>query len=136
MAGSLRPGRGNPMKARSMLATALAVAMIASRYGFATAAPQVDSRSTARIDRALQRGRYTSRSERTLPKNFLPAVVAANRLGRYFVVMKASSVAQRIRASNISGAQQRVAKALALQSQEGAIRKAQSMGARIVFRYG
>ncbi len=124
------------MKARSMLATALAVAMIASLYGFASAAPQVDSRSTARIDRALQRGRYTSRSERTLPKNFLPAVVAANRLGRYFVVMKASSVAQRIRASNISGAQQRVAKALALQSQEGAIRQAQSMGARIVFRYG
>jgi minor extracellular serine protease Vpr len=124
------------MKVRSMLSTALAVFMIASLYSFAGAAPQGDEQAKARAERALQRGRYNKRAEQVLPKNFVPAVAAANRLGRYYVEMKGSSVADRIRSSKISGAQQTQARALALRSQEGAIRQAQSLGGRIIFRYG
>jgi subtilisin family serine protease len=125
------------MKVRSMLATALAFVMITSLYSFASAAPRVDKKAASRIERALQRGRYTGRSERLLPKNFRPAVAAAfNRLSRYYVVMKAPSVAQRINSSHISGPQQSAAKQLALRSQDGAIRQAQSAGGRVVFRYG
>jgi subtilisin family serine protease len=124
------------MKVRSMLAAALAVLMISSVYGFAGAAPQSDAQSKARIERALQKSRFMKRAERGLPKNFVPAVAAAKRLGRYYVEMKASSVADRIRSSRISGTQQTQARALALQSQEAAIRQAQSLGGRIIFRYG
>jgi subtilisin family serine protease len=120
------------MKVRSVLSTALAVFMIASLYSFAGAAPRSDARSKARA----QAGRYTSRLETTVPKNFVPAVAAAKRLGRYYVVMKASSVADRIRSSRISGSDQSQAKALALRSQESAIRQAQSLGGRVIFRYG
>jgi subtilisin family serine protease len=124
------------MKVRSMLAAALAVLMVSSVYGFAGAAPQSDAQAKARIQRALQKSRFLKRAERALPKNFVPAVAAANRLGRYYVEMKGSSVADRIRSSQISGAQQSQARALALQSQEGAIRQARSLGGRIIFRYG
>jgi subtilisin family serine protease len=123
------------MKVRSMLSTALAVFMIASLYSFAGAAPQGNEQAKARIERALQRGRY-ARSEWTLPKNFVPAVAAANRLGRYYVEMKAASVADQIHSGSISEAQQTQAKTLALRSQENAIRQARSLGGRVIFRYG
>jgi subtilisin family serine protease len=126
------------MKVRSVLSTALALVMIASLYSFAGAAPRSKERSASRIRHSVHGGRYTSRAERLLPKKFVPAVAGSSRLGRYFVVMKAAGVAQRVAAAHgrLSGADQRQAQALALQSQGGAIRQAQSMGGRIVFRYG
>jgi minor extracellular serine protease Vpr len=123
------------MKVRSMLAAAVAVVMIASIYGLAGASPGAGAKSS-RVERALQRGRFNSRAERLVPKKFVPAVAASNRLGRYYVVMKAPSGAQRFAAGARSAAAQSQSKAAALQSQDGAIRQAQSEGGRVVFRYG
>jgi subtilisin family serine protease len=123
------------MKVRSVLATALAVVMIASIYGLGEASPGTRGKSS-RAERALQRGRFNKRAERLAPKKFVPVVAATNRLGRYFVVMKAPSLAQRFAAGARSGAAQRQSRAAALQSQEAAIRQAQSQGGRIIFRYG
>jgi minor extracellular serine protease Vpr len=127
------------MKVRSVLSTAVAVAMLATLSGLADAAPRVPGKSTKGMDRALSRSRFTSRAEGTLPKGFVPAVAAQSRLHRYYVVMRAPAVAQRISQSGgkgLSGAEQRRARQGALQSQEGAIRQARSQGGKIVFRYG
>jgi subtilisin family serine protease len=129
------------MKVRSVLSTALAVLMIGSLYSFAGASPSAKGRSKSHAGRDLRRGGFASRDERAVPKKFVPAVAATSRVGRFYVVMKAPGVAQRVVAarsagSRPSGADQRRAKAQALQSQEGAIRQARSMGGKIVFRYG
>jgi subtilisin family serine protease len=72
-----------------------------------------------------------------LPKGYLPAVAATQRLARYFVVLKAPSVAQRIASRGaLSSVAQRRAKTDAVAAQAGALAQAQSLGGTIVFKYG
>jgi subtilisin family serine protease len=114
------------MRRRSILILALVAGLImaipglsnASRDGFA--------------------GRLNRRAEtRGAPKGFVPEVAAASRLSRYFVVMKAPSVADRVHAQGrLAPFAARQTKTTALQMQAAAISQARSEGARIVFRYG
>ncbi len=80
-----------------------------------------------------ERGRAATRNERILPDGFRPAVLSMNRLGRYFVVMKAPSLAQR--GARLGAADQRAAVSSTFASQETAIREAASLGGTVVFRY-
>jgi subtilisin family serine protease len=77
-----------------------------------------------------------------MPKGFVPAVARAARsqTGRYFVVMRAASVAAakkgaRAAGRTYSGEQQRATSDAALRSQDSAIADARSRGGSIVFRY-
>ena len=80
-------------------------------------------------------------SERALPDGYLPAVARAQKLGRYFVEMKAPSVSDTMRRggrvvqTRTSGASQQDAKRAALRSQSGAIAQAKSLGGSVTFRY-
>src|SRR6266542_5970973 len=77
--------------------------------------------------------RATRRGEANL-KGFIPAVAAsAGSLSRYYVVMRAPSVADRVLSANragtpLSGAAQSQAKQDALASQAGALAQAGSLG--------
>ena len=91
---------------------------------------------------AGHRGRSALRdTERTLPDGFAPAVVRAKQLGRYFVEMKADSVADVLlrRGARSEGppgaALQQTAATAASRSQEGAIAQARSLGGTVSFRY-
>ncbi|MDQ3879130.1 MAG: S8 family serine peptidase, partial [Actinomycetota bacterium] len=72
---------------------------------------------------------------------FTPAVAAQQRLGRYFVVMRGPAVADAEKSATRSGArlaesgQQAVFDA-ARRSQEAAISETESLGGRVVYRYG
>lgn len=83
-------------------------------------------------------GRSDLRARATLPEGFVPAVADVQRgPGRYFVVMRGWSVAQKLRSSGGSlsdGDQRRMARE-ALGSQKAALGEARSMGGRVVFRY-
>jgi subtilisin family serine protease len=81
-------------------------------------------------------------AESTLPDGFVPAAIRARQLGRYFVEMKADSVAQVLTRAGagsggdgVSAAQQQDAATAALRSQEGAIAQARSLGGQVTFRY-
>lgn len=81
-------------------------------------------------------------TESTLPDGFVPAAVRARQIGRYFVEMKADSVADvLLRRGALSGGgavsapEQQDAASAALRAQEGAIAQAKSLGGTISFRY-
>ncbi|HEX9124609.1 MAG TPA: S8 family serine peptidase [Actinomycetota bacterium] len=74
------------------------------------------------------------RERRALPKGFVPAVARADRPARYFVQMKAPSMAE-IGGTRLAPAAQSRAVDTALGSQEAAIGQARSLGGTIVFRY-
>ena len=117
---------GSKMKRRAALILVVSIALIAGSPGL----------SVASRDRST--GRSNRRAETTgAPKGFVPAVAAAHRLARYFVVMKAPAVADRmLGAGGVAPSAQPLAKAEALASQSGAIAQARSLGGQIVFRYG
>jgi subtilisin family serine protease len=83
-------------------------------------------------------GRFNRRAEtRGAPKGFVPAVAAAGATSRYFVVMKAPAVADRMRGGgSLAPSVRRQARVNALSSQAAAISQARSVGGRVVFRYG
>lgn len=93
--------------------------------------------------RDRQEGRDRLRNaEGDVPDGFVPAVLRARQLGRYFVEMKADSVADAIRrhgpswgSSPTSAPAQRDAATAALRSQAGAIAQAKALGGTITFRY-
>ena len=70
---------------------------------------------------------------------YVPAVIRARQLGRYFVEMKSPSAADVLRRSGAGSSVSRPtqdAAAAALRSQEGAIGQVRSLGGSVVFRYG
>ena len=73
-------------------------------------------------------------------ERYTPAILAANRLSRYFVVMKSPSLVEQVKKAEAKGqgmspAQQRSAVRDAMTSQEAAIRQARSLGSQVFFRY-
>jgi minor extracellular serine protease Vpr len=115
------------MRRRTILILALTAAMVA-------AVPGLSSASRDGFD-----GRSTRRAEvRGAPKGFVPEVAAAARLSRYFVVMKAPAVFDRVHAATgrVAASAERQTRATALASQTAAISQARADGGRIVFRYG
>jgi subtilisin family serine protease len=80
-------------------------------------------------------------AETTLPDGFLPAMIRARQLGRYFVEMKAPAAADALlrrgagTADLTSAPQQQDAASAALRAQEGAIAQARSLGGQVTFRY-
>jgi subtilisin family serine protease len=116
-------------KMRSLIA-------IATLFGLIVAVPGLSSarQATGSSPRAERRSEGAFRK-------FTPAVATAHRLSRYFVVMKAPSVAQRVISARHAGAPlasaaQGQAKRDALAAQSGALAQARSAGGQIVFRYG
>lgn len=105
------------MRRRALAASAL-VALVALSVPAAVAAPD--------------RGRQSSRDESILPAGFRPAILSMDRTGRYFVMMDVPSVVDRGR---LAPAAQRAAAAAAFRSQAAAIAEAESLGARVIFRY-
>lgn len=116
------------MRGRSVLLVPVLLALLVAAPGKAADRPGV-----------LRDHRATARAEVNMPKGFVPAV-AASRVGRYFVVMKAPSVADQVRAAGhartVSAAAQRATYHAALRSQDAAVRDAKSRGGLVVFRYG
>jgi subtilisin family serine protease len=80
--------------------------------------------------------RENRRAEGGAAENYVPMAIRADRLGRYFVVMKAPSLADQAKGKELSGATQKTLVAQALASQNAAIADARSRGGRIAFRYG
>lgn len=80
-------------------------------------------------------------AETTLPDGFLPAMVRARQLGRYFVELKAPAVADAVlsrgtaASDQTSAPQQQAAASAALRAQEGAIAQARSLGGQVTYRY-
>ncbi len=84
---------------------------------------------------ALDRGRRPNhRAEHVLPSGFRPALLAERSLGRYFVEMRAPSLADRDGELLAPRAQSAVV-ASAMRSQAAAVQEARSLGGTIVFRY-
>lgn len=118
------------MKVRSLfslaLVTTMASALLVATPGSAGERPAL--------------GRDGLRAE-DAKRGFVPAVARLDRsaVGRYFVVMKAPSLADRVRAAGDAGveaADQRAAATEALAGQAGAIREARGLGGTVSFRYG
>jgi minor extracellular serine protease Vpr len=114
-----------------------------------TARPFADSTANAkplrRIDDAASRapttGNSASRLDRRhatqLAKGFRPAVAATRRLSRYFVVLKAPSLAERITAhGGLSPVAQERARTEAKIAQAGAMAQARALGGKVLFAYG
>jgi minor extracellular serine protease Vpr len=83
-------------------------------------------------------GRFSLRTaESDLPEGFQPALVRQQQVGRYFVVMKAPAVADRVRAAggSLARAAQRSAADAAREAQAAAVAQATSAGGDVVFRY-
>jgi subtilisin family serine protease len=96
---------------------------------------------SATKDRNSGRGALRN-TEGALPDGFVPAAIRARQLGRYFVELKADSVADvvlhrgaRSSGGAVSAPDQKSAAAAALRAQEGAIAQAKSLGGSITFRY-
>ncbi|MGH2640312.1 MAG: S8 family serine peptidase [Actinomycetota bacterium] len=70
-----------------------------------------------------------------MPEGFVPAVVRARQLGRYFVEMEAPAVAEAVHQGASTSAPQKIAAASALRAQAGAIAQAESLGGSVTFRY-
>jgi minor extracellular serine protease Vpr len=115
------------MNVRRSLALVLGLALVMSLQGVGQTVPKRD----------LSQQRNRRVSEISLPEGFVPAVLQAQRLGRYFVVMRAPSVADRVARSGVTlaGAASRQAALEAQRSQASAIRQARSLGGQVVFRY-
>ncbi|HET9671890.1 MAG TPA: S8 family serine peptidase, partial [Actinomycetota bacterium] len=94
--------------------------------------------SASQSPQTLRRDRHDAAEDGGAPfDGYVPAVVRARQLGRYFVEMKAPSAAEvALRGSDAVAAPLRDAAAEALSSQEGAIAQARSLGGTVVFRYG
>jgi subtilisin family serine protease len=113
------------MKARSFVAIAGVVALIASVSGSSVA-----RNKTADTPRAERRAE-------TSLEGFVPAVAASGRLSRYYVVMDTPSVADRMRQDrSLTATAESQARADALASQTDALAQAKSAGGRVLFRYG
>jgi minor extracellular serine protease Vpr len=112
------------MKVRSIVAVLGVVALVASFP--ATSVAGTKAASNPRATRHLE----------TSLKGFTPAVAASARLSRYYVVMDAPSLADRVAGRTQSASLERQARASALASQTSAIAQARSLGGRVVFRYG
>jgi hypothetical protein len=113
------------MKARTLVAVAGVVALIATVPGSSIARTRAaaDPRATRHIETSL--------------KGFVPAVVASQRLSRYYVVMNAPSVADQVRGGRtLTGFAERHARTSALAAQAGALAQARSLGGQVVFEYG
>jgi minor extracellular serine protease Vpr len=85
-------------------------------------------------------GRTNRHAETRVPKGFVPAIAVKAGVGRYFVVMKAPGVAQRISTAAkigtvLSDAAQRHAKTVVMGTQQAALAAAKAKGGQIVFRY-
>jgi subtilisin family serine protease len=99
------------------------------------------------IGQSATKDRHGGRSalrdtESTLPDGFVPAAIRARQLGRYFVELKADSVADVLLhrgagsgGGAVSAPDQQSAAAAALRAQEGAIAQAKSLGGSVTFRY-
>jgi minor extracellular serine protease Vpr len=117
------------MRLRGVFAVALLPILIIAAPGSATGRPIRDGRAPQRV-------------ESRIPKGFVPAVASkAHGLGRYFVVLKAQSVADQFRAAQAGGttmnpSAQRTAFRAARRSQAGAVAQARSLGGTVLFRYG
>jgi minor extracellular serine protease Vpr len=112
------------MKVRTYVAVAGVIALVAAfpATSIASSDDESDPRGTRHIETSL--------------KGFTPAVAAAARLSRYYVVMDAPSVAQRVDRGRLPAGAEPQAHAAALASQTAAIAQARSLGGKIVFRYG
>jgi subtilisin family serine protease len=93
------------------------------------------STQSPQLGRQIRRGEAGSRLD-----GYVPAVIRARQLGRYFVEMKTPSAADAVlrrtgRGSSPSRPTQDAA-ATALHSQESAIAQVRSLGGSVVFRYG
>ncbi len=89
-------------------------------------------------DSGSQAGRASLRTTETaLPAGYMPAAIRQQQLGRYFVVMKAPAVADRIRAEggNLSKTAQVATAEAARASQAAALAQAKQTGGQVVFRY-
>jgi minor extracellular serine protease Vpr len=115
------------MNARRILAFVLGLALVLSFQGIGQTVP-TEVRSGRRNLRGL---------ETTLPKGYVPAALRTRQAGRYFVVMKSPSVADRaVRfGGSLTGAASRDAAREAHRSQEAAIQQARSMGGKVAYRY-
>jgi subtilisin family serine protease len=112
------------MKVRTIPAIASAIALIVFAPGLSSAKTDVAStpRATRHIESSLD--------------GFVPAVAAASPVGRYYVVMKTPSVADRVRAgASFTRVGESTAHADALAAQAGALAQARSLGGHVVFRY-
>ena len=103
--------------------------------GSVTRSPAHPVAATKSVD-----GRVNRRVETRVPKGFVPAVAVKSGVGRYFVVMKAPGVAQRVSAARLvgktlSGPAQRHARSVTLGTQRAALAQARDAGGKIVFRY-
>ena len=103
--------------------------------GSVTRSPAHPVAATKSVD-----GRVSRRVETRLPKGFVPAVAVKSGVGRYFIVMKAPGVAQRVSAARLvgkplSGPAQRHARSVTLGTQRAALAQARDAGGKIVFRY-
>ena len=75
-----------------------------------------------------------------VPRGFLPAVARLDRVGRYFVVLRGASLAERLSrlpggARRASAAEQRAQLRAVLAAQEEALRAAEDAGGRVLYRY-
>lgn len=124
--------RGTPGRASGAVTVHRTGAAAATRTARATVGDAASSTNSAGAGTKIDR-----RHAAAPPKGYLPAVAASQRLGRYFVILKAPSVAERLAARGGLGsvAQQR-AKTEAVAAQTGALTQARSLGGRIVFQYG
>ena len=114
------------MNRRSFVGLALSVIALAA---FAASGLAAGSGNT-------DRGRFTLRAE-TNAKNFTPAVIRAQQLGRYFVLMDAPAVADRVRSAGgtLARSAQRSAADAARASQQAAVGQATAAGGQVFFRY-
>ncbi|MCA1703174.1 MAG: S8 family serine peptidase, partial [Actinobacteria bacterium] len=117
------------MRFKALAAVAIAIVLIGSAAVFA-APHRADSPRSGR------------RSESSAgPQGFIPAAAGQRSLGRYFVIMKAPSLADRMARSGDEVAQafrpavQRQTVSSIEAGQEGAIAAARAAGGKIVFRY-
>jgi minor extracellular serine protease Vpr len=112
---------------RVVVAVATGIGVLATAWSFAIASPSGhNSVNQARLGH-----------DSGLPKGFEPAMLRAQKqLGRYFVVMRRPSVAQRLKSdASLSARSQKATAAAALRSQAGAIGQARAAGGRVIFRY-
>jgi minor extracellular serine protease Vpr len=113
------------VRLRRSLALVVGLVLVVAVQGIGQSAPKdQDASHRTRLARA------------GLPEGFVPAVVRARQLGRYFVEMRAPAVADAVLGSSAStSAPQKLAASAALRAQEGAIAQAKSLGGAVTFRY-
>ena len=78
--------------------------------------------------------RTTGRGEGMLPKDFRPAVLSLDRVGRYFVQLKTPSLAKRVVARTLLGTEADTTSKV-LSSQNAAVDDVEDRGGTVLFRY-